>query len=573
VDMPNDQAPTGLVGVIKKFLRKFVGVDEDTLRPNTPRDPDPAPSEVIKPRKVVLDTPNAPAAVGKVGAVKRFLLKIAGIDLATLRLCPQHDWDNAVAVAEIMILVVIYQTVLFVLVGHQLWASPGQIRPEIILGSVFIAVFIMFIDSYMIMRSGWHLSGIAELKRGGLDIGGGVAARTKAAFFLVFRIMLSIGLAQLTAIFVSLLIFAADVNVPIENKYLEANRHLVGPATAVVDAEIQHATASVKNRTEQVGTLSDQVASLRQQEIDPAGSNPQVQQAQREVEQLLAQKAQADEDIRNAETSAANEMGGRNGAQPGRGLRWRAAMEQSASGKARSQELGRALNAARERLDGLRRKVPPPDEASRRRTHDQRRAFEQSLDVENAELSRLKDELAKLTRGREQAIRRAIEDAPDHVAADNGFLARISQLGRIAEQDTKIALVIILIDVISFGFELAAVLAKVTSYVPTTYAALLARDAYIRSVRIVDDMLSQLKRPEILPPEASLLPPEPPRDDNQRGAAAVATPKLPGDSDGEDPPAPKRKRGRPRKSFPNASVTSASEREGQEQPSDLPGPA
>jgi Domain of unknown function (DUF4407) len=570
--MPNGQAPMGMFGAIKKFLLKIAGVGEQTLASTPPRDPGPSPSAVITPREAAVEMPNVRAAAGKVGAVKRFLLKIAGIDLETLRLCPQHDWDNAVAVAEIMILVVIYQTVLFALVGHQLWASSGQIRPEIILGSVFIAVFIMFIDSYMIMRSGWHLSGIAELARGGLDIGGGVAARIKAGIFLVFRIMLSIGLAQLTAIFVSLLIFAADVNAPIENKYLEANRHLVGPATALVDAEIQRGTASVKSESERVTTLSDQVASLRQQEIDPAGSNPQVQQAQREVEQLMAQKAKADEDIRNAETSAANEMGGMNGARAGRGLRWRAAIEQSASAKARSQELSRALNAARDRLDGLRRRVPPPDEASRRRTHDQRHAFEQSLDAETAELSRLKEELAKLTRGREQAIRRAIENAPDHVAADNGFLARISQLERIAERDTKIALVIILIDVISFGFELAAVLAKVTSYVPTTYAALLARDAYIRSVRIVDDMMSQLRRPEIPPPEASLLPPEPPRDDNQSGAAAAVASKPPGDSDDEYPPAPKRKRGRPRKNPPSASVT-ASEREGQEPPSDLSGPA
>ncbi len=84
------------------------------------------------------------------------------------------------------------------------------------IASLFIATFILFIDSYMIMRSGWHLSGIAELKRGGLDISGGPVARIKTGFFLTFRIMLSIGLAQLTAIFVSLLIFAADINSPIE---------------------------------------------------------------------------------------------------------------------------------------------------------------------------------------------------------------------------------------------------------------------------------------------------------------------------------------------------------------------
>ena len=43
------------------------------------------------------------------------------------------------------------------------------------------------------------------------------------------------------------------------------------------------------------------------------------------------------------------------------------------------------------------------------------------------------------------------------------FLARIAELEHIADRDTKIALVIVLIDIISFGFELAAVLAKVTA--------------------------------------------------------------------------------------------------------------
>jgi hypothetical protein len=170
----------------------------------------------------------------------------------------------------------------------------------------------------------------------------------KAEIFLAFRIMLSIGLAQLTAIFVSLLIFGSDINAPIEKKFLDANRHLIRFETALVDAEIQRAAASVTNQSKRVALLSGQVASSWQQEIDPSGSDPQVQQvqqAQREVEQLLAQRA--DENIRSAETSAANEMGGRNGARPGRGLRYKAAMEQLASAKARSQELRRALNAAR----------------------------------------------------------------------------------------------------------------------------------------------------------------------------------------------------------------------------------
>jgi hypothetical protein len=489
-----------------------------------------------------------PAPAPKAGVFTKLLLKIAGVDEETLRQCPPHDWENARAVAELMILTLLYQTALFALVGHQLWASPGQIRPDIVMGSLFVAADIMFIDSYMIMRNGWHAAGIAELKRGGLDISGGPAARIKAGVFLTFRIMLSIGLAQLTAIFVSLLIFATDINAPIEAKYLEANKHLVGPATALVDAEIQRATESVTGQGARVTTLSAQVASLRQTEIDPSANDPQVQQAQQEVTQLMAQKAKADEDVRNAETYATNELGGIKGAagnsgQPGRGARYRAAMEQLANARARAQEIAKALNAARERLDALRKKIPPADDMTRKRSHDQLLAFEKNLNAENGELSRLRDELTNLTHGREQAIRRAIENAPDHVGSEDGFLARISELEHIAQKDTKIAIVIGLIDVISFGFELAAVLAKVTSYVPTTYAAVLARDAYMSSIRIVDGMMTQLNEPEILPPR-------PPRDDNEgaagsgRGPSADAIEPAP---PAPAPAAPKRPRGRPRK--------------------------
>ena len=67
--------------------------------------------------------------------------------------------------------------------------------------SIFIATFILFIDSYMVMRSGWHLSGIQELKRGGWDISGGMTVRIKAGYFSPWSNWPAVGgdSAQLTA--------------------------------------------------------------------------------------------------------------------------------------------------------------------------------------------------------------------------------------------------------------------------------------------------------------------------------------------------------------------------------------
>jgi hypothetical protein len=487
--------------------------------------------------------PNIPPPVPQAGPLTKLLLKIAGIDEDLLQRCPPRDWGVAKGIGAIGLCVAIYLTSLFFLMTNKLFAPPGQIRIEFLVPSLFVAIFIIVIDAFQINRTSWHLSGIAELKRGGLDISGGPAARIRAGSFLPIRIMLSGALAQLTAIFVSLLIYGGDINSPIEKKYLEANKHLIGPATTLVEAEIQQGTESVATQSARVATLSRQVEALRNTEIDPSGNDPQVQQAQQELQQLIDQKTKADEDVRNAETSVSNELGGLKGAAPGRGPRYRAAVEQLNNARARAQEITKQLNATRDRLDALRKKIPPADNTSRQRLREQRLAFERTLDAENAELSKRKDELAKLTHGRESAIRHAIENAPDHVSAENGFLAQFSELERIAQTDIWKAFIIGLIDIASFGLEISSVLAKVTSYVPTTYAALLARDAYMQAVRIVDEMTAELKTidnsPDIVPPDT------PPNDTPGAGAASAPDP-FAGSNDSPPRPA-KRPRGRPRK--------------------------
>ena len=484
-------------------------------------------------------------------------MKIAGVDEETLRKCPAHDWENARAIGEAMLCVWLYQAGLCSIVGHRLFAEPGQVRIELILVAMFIATFVMLIDSYVIMRSGWHLSGIEELKRGGLDISGGPWARLKAGFFLTIRILLSVGLAQLTAIFLSLLIFAGDIDARTQTTWRQANAHLIVGATEPVDAEIQRATEAINAQSAHVAALATQVESLRQNEIDP--SSTYTAPAQQEVTQLLAQKAKADDELRAAETFAANELAGvraspENSGRAGPGPRRRAAMEQVTNAKSHAQEIDRALQAARSRLETLRNQHNAPNEAVRQQAHDQLPAFEKTLAAENTKLAALKDELTRLNQGRGDAIRAAIDKAPNHVGLDNGLLAQLRVLEEIAQANSRIAAVIILIDVISFGFELAAVLAKVTSYVPTTYAALLARDAYMGAVRMVDAMVAELNpEPEKESPKPEIVVPPQPANDNwpENGQAVRQNPFGGFDEPppSAPPPPPKRPRGRPRKSL------------------------
>ena len=490
----------------------------------------------------------APTVKG--GLPNRLFLHIAAADEETLRLCPQHDWNNVRAVAQLMICTWFYQAALFSIIAHRLFAAPGQIRPELLLASAFLASFILLIDSYMVMRSGWHLSGTQELKRGGIDISGGIGPRLKAGFFLAIRITLSIGIAQLTAIFLSLIIFDSDCTARLQATNLNANAVLTSNATALVDGEIQRATDAVNTESAQETALASQVTALRQDQVDPSSGNAQVQMAQQEVTQLLTQKAAADQAVQQAETFASDELAGIKGAPdnsgiPGDGPRRQAALEAVDNAKDQDQQIAAALQAAQNRLDALYSQSSSRSQTTQQQSHAELPTFQNTLAAEDAKLTSMKNGLAALEAQRDNAIRAAVEDAPNYVPYDNGLLAQITVLDEIAHENPKIAAVIIVVDVTSFGFELAAVLAKVTSYVPTTYAALLARSAYMNVVRIVDEMMAELNPPS--GSRSQVAPQTAPRDHEGRNTEGIAPFS---DLIGSLPAPSKRRRGRPRKNPP-----------------------
>lgn len=492
------------------------------------------------------------------GSLGRLFLYIAGVDEETLRLCPQHDWDAVWAVSQLMICAWLYEAGLFSIISSRLFAPPGQIQPALLVVSAFLATFIMAIDSYMVMRSGWHLAGIQELKRGGIDISGGVGARLKAGIFLCIRIILSIGIAQLTAIFLSLLIFGSDIANRLQETYLHANTALINNATALVDGEIQQADDAVKMESGKEAALEAQVSAIRQNQIDPSAGDAQIQLAQQEVTQLLSEKTAADQAVQQDETAASDELGGIKSAGssgiPGDGPRRRAALEAVGNAKDQDQQIGIELEAAQNRLDTLRSQSQAGNQTIEQQSRAELPAFQSTLATEDAKLASMKNVLTALQDHRDDAIRAALEAAPDYIPYNNGLLAQITALDQIAHENRKIETVIILVDVTSFAFELAAVLAKVTSYVPTTYAALLARSAYMQVVRLVDEMMAELNAPSGgSGPELRVTPPIIPRGRTQRDAAYPAGETDPFSSPmGPLPAPPKRRRGRPRKAPPAA---------------------
>ena len=443
-----------------------------------------------------MDQPN-PRPPSKVGRLTKLLLKIAGVNEEFLHHCPQQDWDNVRAVAEIMCCAWLYQTGLFYLVTQKIIGATEKIKPELVFVSAFIATFLLLNDSYMFVRSEWYLFGIEQLKHGGIDISGGAAARIKARALLVVRILLSVGIAQLTAIFLGLIIFSSDISPLIQRGYVGSNAGIIAAATTQVDAEIKQAADALSTETAREGVLASQVSSLRQDKIDPSVNRTDIQQAVQATAQLMLQKNAANEAFRRSQAFASDELAGIRGTQdnsgiPGDGPRRRAATEAVANAQRDLEQTSAALETAQSRLDAMRQRSVSSNEAAKQQSQKELPGFESALSREESKVQALREDVDRLTSNRDDAIRAAVEDAPNHIPAANGLLSQIQALERLAQGDSKIAAVIILIDLTTFGFELAAVLAKVTCYVPTTYSALLARDSYMRVVRLVDGMITEL---------------------------------------------------------------------------------
>ena len=486
----------------------------------------------------------------KFGMFLRLIFRITGVDEETMLKCPKHDVDNVRALGELLIASFLWQTMLLSLIGHRLFAAPGEVRPELLLGAAGIGLFVLLIDSYIFYRSGFEISGIEEIRRGGLEVGGGHGPASKIGY-LAARIVLSVGFAQLTAIFVALIIFAADIDARIHATYQTANARVLADVTAIVDADIQRASVAVKTQAARVDSLSAQITTLRQHDIDPTSGAPQIQQAEGEINQLIQEKTKADDAVVAAQNFATMELGGvkvapGNSGIAGNGPRYKAATEAVENAKRHAQDVATTLDAARARLDTLHKELASSSVSEQQRSHTELPGYEATLASEEAKLANLKEQLDGLLKGRPDAIRKGVESAPDYVPLNNGFLAQLIALEHIADEDHKIATVILLIDVVSFGLELAAVLAKVSSYVPMKYSALLAANSYAAVVHIVDELMAELNKEPATENDITFPPPPPPANDNERngGSSSGSDPF----SDLDNPPQPpKRKRGRPRK--------------------------
>jgi Domain of unknown function (DUF4407) len=459
------------------------------------------------------------------GPVTRFLFWVAGADEETMSECPAHDASTIKAIAVLFLGVFVLQSTELSVIAHELLATDREVHPELIAGSVLIATLILLIDSYAFCRAGFPADGLKWLKRGGLDLTGGPAAKIGASLFTTLRLVLAFGFAQLAAIFLSLILFQRDISAEIDHSYQQQNAALIATTTSQFDADFTRAGDAVNAASLHTAALQKQMLAARDGMLNPTSSDAAVQAAQQEVAQLLTEKTRRDEELVAAEAHASNELAGikgdaGNSGRAGPGPVRTAALERVKNATANADTAAQALAAARARLDELRKQVASTAGDRGHQAQSALPALEKEQEAAEAELATLRDHLSEMTRNRDEIIRRNVENAPDSVGRATGFLAQLRALRKLAE-DPEMAAVILLIDLTSFGLEMAAIFAKVTCSVPTTYAALLARNAYMRVIEIVDEMDAPLRRK----------PSEP------EGETARQEPTFPGSENKSQPPA------------------------------------
>jgi hypothetical protein len=395
------------------------------------------------------------------------------------------------------------------------------------------------------------------LKRGGLLLEVGWGKRIQMWFFLLLRFSITLISAQLTGMLVGTLIFSRDIESTTARDYLAANAHVIASATATVDGEIGRASAALKSEADNVSSLSSQIEMVRQMQIDPAAADPRIQQTLRDITQLETAKNAASAAHTQADDFASDELSGARNSRGNSGIAGNGPVRAAALEKVRhaaedERRIDGELAAARQRLDALHKEAAGASDSARQRADSRLPQFQDALTSEQGKVHEMQDRLAHLTTDRDDAIQRIVVNDPDFHPRDAGLLAQLRALRRITRDDAIALTLVLLIDAFAFLIEAAVVCAKTFARVPTTYACLVARNAYLSDVAIAEEALEDLcvrnARDDLANPFSADHPKAGEPD------ASVTGPRSP-DAAGEI--SVRRKRGRPRKNPPPADPIAA----------------
>lgn len=215
------------------------------------------------------EAPKPPSALRSLKAKKTnwlattFLTAAAHDDPELIAQCPPGERNSAIVRGILLILYVIFLAIDFAIIGHDLLNS--SFDPAIVLGAMFMAAFLGLVDHYVMLRTAIFPDGMKGLRHGGFDVDVPIGAGLSSKLCKALRVMLSVALGCVVAVFMGLALNRAAVNKRIAAMHLAANSVLVQKATADFNARRLRASSPYESAAAAQKFLSDENARLLKQ--------------------------------------------------------------------------------------------------------------------------------------------------------------------------------------------------------------------------------------------------------------------------------------------------------------------
>ena len=389
---------------------------------------------------------------------------LSGADPEILRRSPPRDHSSVLTITLIMLGVWLWQTFAFTLAGHMLLDESSRIRPELIAIAALLATLIMLIDSYGIIRSSWAMQGYEQLKQGGLDVPGHLGMKIKNGVQNVFRIAQAAVFSQLVAWCFMLFIFTPEIVHRLNLNAMMANAPLQQSVAVEYDATTMRLVTEIGQLQEAQAKARTDAGAFRLDALQPVPEEPELKPAIAFVQRAEGAKLEAER--RLARVPSRDDVARR------------LAIQRLAARKA-------DLQKAQERVDRLREETQT--RVTQRHDAIQSRLGEtQSAEQRYAErIDALEKARAARVAAREDSIRAVMQRDPGFQTSDRGLLARARTLGQLMD-DPWTFTVATLLHLFLFGVELGAVLSKILTFIPSSYAAILAGEELAHNVEVAN---------------------------------------------------------------------------------------
>lgn len=425
-----------------------------------------------------------------IGSLGRFLLALMGVDVNVMRGAEQVDLANVYKTTALLALSATWSVILFANAFRIMLAPAGEWQLTHLGLALLVSAIVALADIQIFIAGSWMAHGIAELERTGRYAEPlATTAFRKVWVVLAVRFATALLVANFLAVIASLIAFDKEIVETIAAKAISENAALVAEKTAAIDAEDGRTVQELEAQRKRIAALEEESRTLREASVTPPEHDPEMKVALERLAAAEAAQSKARAARDEANSRAATELGGcADGAcVAGRGPKFHAWQARLRAAEAALAEATAARDLAATRAREL--QEAREREAGRKNDAVQARLKEvlaglAVLEKERADLSRTySDQVAR----REARIRNAAEADLRYKKYDSGLISRLKALGELTK-DEAIARFVYLADAVLIVLELATVIGKTVSFIPMTYATMIAERDTMRARAAADRM-------------------------------------------------------------------------------------